>query len=842
MGRKSMQMVNGIIILICLLMAVPSSAEVIKRYGVDSDKEDLMILGFGEVTTHFMSIKGNTQAFENANSWLKSDFASNYRASLFANGNVNKTFYINGTGILDSRIDDEYRVVDPSVFRLRLSMNSTEPLWDDWRFSGQGLYDPQRQWEFGDLDYRLLTQPQEPARLELMARLDSEKHGYIEGGSLHPSFADSKFSLHQRSLFGAFADVHSGPVGVEGVAGKLDGKSYREGTVVGIRANGTAGPYDLSFAPVTRGSEVIKIETRDRFNESTVLSSKTLVRDVDYTVDYLRGRIQLHQPVASESLASDPVYIVITYDYQRTDNDDLYGTRLRAMPAEGVTGAVSYLHRNRDAGATGIGEGEPDDLRAADFSFDLDGLGKGYVEIAESDNPGTETNYSALRAGASTKIGGNLGLAADFQKIDDRFLSFTNSDLNPTKNQQRLDLSGIYDFSESQNIKATYANYRGLEANGTYNTYNGLREENIYRADYRNRLNDKLNLGLGFELRDVKDRENLSNLDNRQDRAIVDLGGKFNNVGILGRFDYDAHYELITFRNEAVAGPDNSNSNQVSFAVQSTPREGTFVKLTQKLDLRRDMDIHSYDYRKDASFAVVRVQPHHNLSSLTTLEYKRYTQPGEGVDFWQDDPRRIDWAGTFALEYYPVRKVKALATVGHFDSETYVIDSAGSYTDDHVLGQFTYFHSHHLSFDAETEYSRKAYEGPDESTGKVWDLGIKLNWNRDRFSQFTIGMIRRWESDATPPLDEISSASYILLLSGATSLGHGFFTRGSVKTILLRETLDDEKTYSQVEFGYEHPRWYRVSVGYERIESDTDAAPDRYYRGQGVFVRLVGKM
>ena len=84
--------------------------------------------------------------------------------SLFANGNLNKYFVINGATVIDSRIDDEYQTADPSVFRLKMSLESSEPLWDNWRFTGETVYDPNRQWEYGNLDLRLLTQPQDNSR------------------------------------------------------------------------------------------------------------------------------------------------------------------------------------------------------------------------------------------------------------------------------------------------------------------------------------------------------------------------------------------------------------------------------------------------------------------------------------------------------------------------------------------------------------------------------------------------------------------------------------------------------------------------------------------------------
>jgi len=833
----------GIFAILLLFLAVkPSAAKVFEWYDSSQNRQDLLLLGFGELTMQVLDVSGNVNSFKDANPALKEDFSTNYRLSLFANGNATRNFMINGAAIVDSRIGDEYRTIDPSIFRLKMSVESTEPIWDTWRFTGRGVYDPNRQWEVENLDTRLLTQPQEASKLELLMRLESEEHGLIEAGSLRPSFKDSKFSLHQRSLFGVYADLHSGAVGVEAVGGKLEGKSFREGSAEGIRADGTSGPYDLSNAPITRGSEEVKIEVRDRFNETTVISTTTLIRDIDYNVDYLRGRILLHQPVASESPSSDPVYIVITYDYQREENDELIGGRANVNPVDGVRVSGSYLHRFVDDQATGAGEEEPENLIDGDASFKVDDHTTGYVEVAGAENPNGNDNNSAFRAGIESVVIDNLKLNADYQRIDDQFRSFTNSDLNPTKNQQRLHLGGDYQLTDNQKAIASFVNIRGLEENGQFNTYNGIRDEKIYLVGYQNDLKSTLGFGAKLERRNIIDRNNSSNEDNYQNRAIVNVGGEFEKLGFLGQLGYRADYELIMFRNELDLGNNDANTNQLAVTMTSKPSENANIKFTQRFSLRNDRELDTYDERQDASFASVQLRPHTNFNTLTTFEYKRYTAPGSSVQLWQDDPVQTEKAGTFAAEYLPLDKIKALGKVGRHQSKRWFTDSTTRVTDDFVLGQLTYFHTHHLSFNAESEFRRRDREYSLHSRDKTWDLGLRVNWNRDRLNEFTAGLVRRWQLQDLPPNDEITSSSYIMLVSGAMSFMRQFFIRGSIKEILLNDPLDDEKTFTKLEVGYDSNRWYRVSIGYERIESDIDQSPDLDYTGQGVFIRFTGKM
>jgi len=546
--------------------------------------------------------------------------------------------------------------------------------------------------------------------------------------------------------------------------------------------------------------------------------------------------------VASESPSSDPIYIVITYDYQRDENDELAGGRGKVEPIEGVKVSGSYLHRFLDDEATGQGEDEPENLIGGDVAFEMDEHTTGYFEVAGSENPDDDDNYLALRAGVATEIIEDLKLNADFQTIDDQFRSFTNSDLNPNKNQQKFNLGGNYQLTSKQSFNAAFADIRGLEENGLYNPYDGLRKENIFNLGYRNNLMDAFGFGVRLERRDVEDRNNINHENNYQNRAVADAGGKFEDVGILGQFGYAASYELIMFRNDLTLGDNDANTNQFAATLTSKPSENASIKLTQRFSLRNDRVLDIYDERQDASFATVQYRIHKNLNTLTTYEYKRYTAPRNSVQLWQDDPERTEKAGTFALEYLPLEKIKAVGKVGRHQTNRWFDDSTTRVTNDYLMGQMTYFHTHHLSFNAESEFRREDKKYSLHSRNKTWDLGLKVNWNRDRLNEFTAGMIRRWQLQDYPPNDEITSSSYIMLVSGALSLSQRIFARGAVKGILLNDPLDDEKTYAKLEVGYDSNSWYRISIGYERIESEVDDLPDLDYTGQGVFIRFTGKM
>ena len=310
--------------------------------------------------------------------------------------------------------------------------------------------------------------------------------------------------------------------------------------------------------------------------------------------------------------------------------------------------------------------------------------------------------------------------------------------------------------------------------------------------------------------------------------------------GLLGQFGYAANYELIMYRNDSTLDPllpfavrlggHNANTNQLALTLTSKPGDNASVKVAHRVSVRKDRDVDLFDDRQDATFLMAQVRPGEKLNTLTNYEYKRYTVPGSGVKLWQDDPIRSSWAGNFALEYLPLDKIKALGKVGRRRAKDWVNDSTLTKGTDH--------------------------SGSDlRARDRVWDLGLRVNWNRDRFNEFTVGLIRRdilhgmsWMevdtavSDTTLVYEQTSSASYIVLASGSLSLTERFFVRGSVKGILLNEPVNDDKTFAKLEVGYDSHDWYRVSIGYERIQSDNDQNSAWDYTGQGAFVRFTGKM
>ena len=95
-----------------------------------------------------------------------------------------------------------------------------------------------------------------------------------------------------------------------------------------IQGNGTSGLYYLSRRNIVVNSDKVTIETRDRFHSEMVLSSQSLTRFVDYSIDFDSGTLFFKSPVYSRDAAFNPIYIVVEYESEDGGDENFtYGGR-----------------------------------------------------------------------------------------------------------------------------------------------------------------------------------------------------------------------------------------------------------------------------------------------------------------------------------------------------------------------------------------------------------------------------------------------------------------------------------------------------------------------------------
>ncbi len=165
-----------------------------------------------------------------------------------------------------------------------------------------------------------------PTLGKFYVKLKKDEH-YGLWGNFKIGYTDNSLAHVDRTLYGA--NVHIQPTEVTSFGEKrfvMDGFAAQPGTVAGRDDfRGTGGSlYYLRHQDIMPGSERARIEVRDKVS-GMVVSVKNLTPVLDYTVDYLQGRVVLSSPlspVASDNLlvvsdagAGNEAYLVVRYEY-----------------------------------------------------------------------------------------------------------------------------------------------------------------------------------------------------------------------------------------------------------------------------------------------------------------------------------------------------------------------------------------------------------------------------------------------------------------------------------------------------------------------------------------------
>jgi flagellar motor protein MotB len=165
-----------------------------------------------------------------------------------------------------------------------------------------------------------------PTLGKFYVKLKKDEH-YGLWGNFKIGYTDNSLAHVDRTLYGA--NAHIQPAEVTSFGEKrfvLDGFAAQPGTVAGRDDfRGTGGSlYYLRHQDIMSGSERARIEVRDKVS-GMIVSVKNLTPVLDYTVDYLQGRVLLSSPlspVASDNLlvvsdisAGNEAYLVVRYEY-----------------------------------------------------------------------------------------------------------------------------------------------------------------------------------------------------------------------------------------------------------------------------------------------------------------------------------------------------------------------------------------------------------------------------------------------------------------------------------------------------------------------------------------------
>ncbi|MEM7328714.1 MAG: hypothetical protein AAF437_08250 [Pseudomonadota bacterium] len=210
-------------------------------------------------------------------------------------------------------------------------------------------------------------------------------------GDFETGFTETDLGRYSRRMSGLKADYESQDVSITAFAAETNQSFVKDE----LAADGTSGPFKLKSAPLVRSSEVITVETRDRFRPDLILSQRLLSRYIDYEIDYTTGELFFRQPVAATDAGLNPNVIVIDYETSESgDRGVTAGVRAETRLVGGAVQTGITLIHEEDGASQGA---EGSNLIAADVTVNL--------------TPNTELRAEYASTDSETELGSTDGEA-----------------------------------------------------------------------------------------------------------------------------------------------------------------------------------------------------------------------------------------------------------------------------------------------------------------------------------------------------------------------------------------------------------------------------------------------
>ncbi|MDD3928006.1 MAG: hypothetical protein PHT33_15290, partial [bacterium] len=287
------------------------------------------------------------------------------------------------------------------------------------------------------------------SRSKLYLKMERNR-SYLLYGDYYTNFKDTRLGAYNRALNGCKTEIDSGDFKATAFTSYTD----REQIVDSLPGKGISGYYYLSRPPVVEGSEIIRLETRDRMQPDRVISRKRMVYGRDYIIDYPLGALLFKAPVPARDADLNPVYIIAFYE---TCAD---GSR------HAVYGAHGSLKAGRDVrlGLTSLGEDKVFDYRLLGLDMCV-GLPAGMTlrtewartrDTFDIDGDLSGRSGSGLSLDLTGKVDGRLKLSACYRDIDDYFSNPSAVDV--FRGTQKTEAGIDYRLDSVNLLKARYFN------------------------------------------------------------------------------------------------------------------------------------------------------------------------------------------------------------------------------------------------------------------------------------------------------------------------------------------------------------------------------------------------
>jgi hypothetical protein len=385
------------LLILAVLFLLPTLSPAIRIEDPETET-DLLLMGLGVLRVNYTSVEGNPITFEKSDRGLPTYFSNSSKVDFLANG----TFY-----------------------------------------HGYELD--------GYLHYRDITYNYEP-RLEFFFKIKKDLNYVSIGDHKDGMFNDTLFTRFEPEFRGGTVHLEEKNYGAELFGGAVRGGQAEDE----IAGDGTSGPYYVTYFPLMIGSESVFIRVRDKNNPSRVLKNDKQQKGIDYTIDYDTGKIKFTYPVEATDFSGNPIYIVVTYQYDDPEggfNRYVMGGRFWFLPQEYVRMGFTYLAN----GPVGDTVGGSWDSRLQIYGTDLlvDNKDNFFLnaEFAAGDTPATGGVESfAYRGNFNWKPAANLRLWGGYYRVDRDFPTFGTTSFDIDKVVKEIRYETPFDFRSGTDI------------------------------------------------------------------------------------------------------------------------------------------------------------------------------------------------------------------------------------------------------------------------------------------------------------------------------------------------------------------------------------------------------
>lgn len=398
------------------------------------------------------------------------------------------------------------------------------------------------------------------SRSKLYAKLE-QSESFLLFGDYNTNIVDNEFTSYNRTFNGLLGRyiLKDHELQVFGTA--TDRAMNQEE----IRGEGISGFYYLNTVgnTVTRFSEKIRLVTKDRYHPEVILETKDLTRFFDYDINYVDGTIMFKQPVAAMDGNGNPIFIVISYEYQGGGARSwIGGLRHKSKISLGKFSEINV-------GTTLITEQRDDKaylLYGVDGSMPINDRVSIATEIAQSRTPATLSDSvftgTAFRAEVSAQPMDNLALSTYLRTVGDNFSNASQVGASTERGSFKYGFNAQYDSDKYGRIISEF--YDQSKTSGTSITANSM----VFNMNVLRKVNEKADLKLGYEL---AHRERI----NAADSVLSD---DYSNL-------LKAEYSILLLEKIEAVFEHEQNLNYKNRTKPTNSSVGLVYPITEKLDV-----------------------------------------------------------------------------------------------------------------------------------------------------------------------------------------------------------------------------------------------------------------